>query len=32
LLTGTPPEPGATIRTDESEEDTLMADMPVKPK
>ncbi|HEY5949219.1 MAG TPA: serine/threonine-protein kinase [Kofleriaceae bacterium] len=28
LLSGVPPEPGATIRTDEGEEDTFVAEMP----
>jgi eukaryotic-like serine/threonine-protein kinase len=30
LLQGAPPEPGATIRTDEGEEDTYLAEMPKK--
>lgn len=32
LLTGVPPEPGATIRTDEGEEDTYLAEVPRKPE
>ena len=30
LLSGVPPEPGATVRTNEAEEDTYLAEMPKK--
>jgi serine/threonine protein kinase len=31
LLSGAPPEPGATVRTDEGEEDTFLAEIPKPP-
>lgn len=32
LMTGFPPEPGMTVRTDEGEEDTFLAEIPSRPK